>query len=86
MLYGVDGEIYFSRNSSTVNFPTQPMYPILDQAVDSWLFPPSSGPAVYPAYMVGLRVFDDAGRTAFFIRCFGASEWLFDFNHDNAKI
>lgn len=43
----VDGVHYFSRTASEVALPTAPMYLIFDQAVDSWLFPPSAGPGEY---------------------------------------
>jgi beta-glucanase (GH16 family) len=38
----LDDALYFSRQLSDVNPPTAPMYIILDQAVDSWLFAPSA--------------------------------------------
>eukprot|EP00466_Bigelowiella_natans_P004080 jgi/Bigna1/86222/estExt_fgenesh1_pg.C_90030 len=37
----LDGVKYFTRSSSNVLLPTSEMYVIFDQAVDSWLFPPS---------------------------------------------
>ena len=42
-----DGALYFTRTAAEVRLPTSPMYIILDQAVDSWLFPPGTGPAAY---------------------------------------
>eukprot|EP00040_Diaphanoeca_grandis_P018933 m.99662 g.99662 ORF g.99662 m.99662 type:complete len:313 (-) comp27178_c0_seq3:787-1725(-) len=38
----VDGNLYLTRMSEHVDLPTDPMYIIFDQAVDSWLFKPGS--------------------------------------------
>lgn len=43
----LDSELYFTRTADQVDLPTAPMYVIFDQAVDSWLFPPATGPAKY---------------------------------------
>lgn len=45
--YFLDDTLYFSVKASAVSMPTSPMYIIFDQAVDSWLFPPSAGPGDY---------------------------------------
>ena len=48
-----------------VNFPSSPMYLILDQAVSAFPFPPESGPGVYPAVMQVeyVRVYARQNRT-----------------------
>lgn len=43
----LDDTLYFSKNSTEVVLPSAPMHVIFDQAVDSWLFPPSWGPGKY---------------------------------------
>jgi beta-glucanase (GH16 family) len=43
----VDNVKYLTRTAEEVHLPTSPMYVILNQAVDSWLFPPSTGPGQY---------------------------------------
>ena len=47
----LDDELYFSRSSADVLLPTAPMYLILNQAVSSYLFPPSPTHGNYPATM-----------------------------------
>ena len=43
----VDDVMYFSRTAAQVRLPTSKMFVIFDQAVDSWLFPPTAGPGDY---------------------------------------
>lgn len=52
----VDGNLYLTRDGSKVNLPTHPMYVILNQAVDGWLFPPEHNGTSYGPNGVALRV------------------------------
>ena len=53
----VDDVKVMTRTNASVQLPTAPMFVILDQAVDSWLFPPPKGkPGPYTGQGVEMRV------------------------------